>query len=473
MRSLCIRSRLPLALTGLAVFFAAATLAGAQIATRAGVQADDGGICVLGGWENDRRLQPGEMVTLRPSPSCIAVGFGDLYDDRTWFLRQESGRLEPLAHSMSLVHEQGFTLTLNSDGSIDLMVSADAAPGPRLLRTAHERGTRLNRYAVIDRPFIIGGVDAQEVDQTRGFCCSAPGSPCETFAGGAVKGQLQCGDGKTWVPYNAFGEYDEKKEFCDYRICGVPGECLVSNAGSSSCFTISARECKEKRGEFHGDWTPTRCFAEAQTREIRSGVRDRFYCNPSAQISWINPLGDETEGSGVCRQVPPFEGGTYQPAGPGTLMYEPPGLPEYDSFEDSLADCSASCGYYYCVYVPVGNVLSRGCSNRPMRLVDPDDGNLCPGYDDTFDLDQPFYNARGDGTYVYPPYCPKRTGEKTLQNMVYTRHALRAGAHAYRGDPEYDDPDEQEDAFDTRQHCVNACPPCEGTNCLGVTVPRR
>lgn len=393
----------------------------------------DDGTCTWQGWSPSDlgpELQPGEPVTVTMSNSCDGVGTDGTYSrgSSTWIMMRI--RTDPLEGN-------GFTVELGKDRSSFIVTVLDGATtGPRSLWSAHT--TSNGELFMTERPFTLGS--AVNAESTRGFCCRNQGSPCDAVTTDAGEGspQQQCGDGNTYVPVGGYF-YDEKKDFCDYRICGVPGICYFSNADSpepaAEWGTYSRAECLEEGGEFHPDWDEAYAAAYAAT----NGRPYRYYCHPSGAAELMEEFGDVLDGAGVCERVSPSPSGTYFPEDGGGFGYDPPVKPVFDTLTADEVGCAATCGDFSCLYLPVGDTVARGCANLPV-----------PG---------------SDGTTLYPPYLSPlsvtalngMTVSQAEDIAAYHRTPLRTGAQI-----------NAEGAFDTEKLCKSACPPCTGAKCFGI-----
>lgn len=407
---------------------AAATIMLVQVVyAQAGAAAGNG--CKWSGWHEDslRRsalaspaFRPGERVTVALGVRCGGVGTDGAISEDAWIMTQ--------GNRTSRLHGDGFSILSGQDAkSFTIVISDDAAPGPRMIYSMQFVN---GRASVTEMPF---GVKEADSENTVGFCCREPGSACIEFTNEkseAGKSDInyalaQCGDGNSFVSDGTEYDNDAQKNLCDYA-CDAPVVCYVRRGTSpGGCSTIRRSECARASGEsFAG--SQKECLAHSAT----GGNQYRHYCDPS---------GKSDVGMGICRRVAPSKSGAYAPADAGGFKYDHPGPGEYDTYTSSEADCTETCGNFYCVTVPADGKTQPGCTSMPVR-IDPGHAGLCASYNETGNPSDPLKVKTGESTYLYPSFCPPSAGA-----AAYRRRHFPPGVAGSDG------------SFKTVEECGAAC----------------
>ncbi len=408
-----LRRRLVFGLLGAALSLVMVTVVSAQVSRERG--------CTWRGWYAPGGASP----ELLPGTSRIVTLFGDECTS-AGIKNHISGINSWLAMRLpgDIVQGAGFTIERRTDSEFALIVG-NAVPGEYILVSLEDGG-------VVQKPFIVAR--AQDPERTLGFCCREvkSGERCDrmTTAGSGPSGQARCSNGETYVPNT--GNYAEKRNFCDYQVCEVPGTCYVPNAnvvGVEACSTVSRTECLAKSGEFHGDWSLQYCSAFV----AQGGNPHRYYCDPSDEVPYFDEEGDlQTETAAVCTRVSPSELGPYSPID-GGFKYRALDPGTYDSFADSQESCDAICGFT-CVYLPVLGTVTKGCISIPVTASGEKPCDLV-------------VNGR-----LLPPYCPPLTAAeragltpRELADKSQYHQAEEPNAVSVNG------------KFDTQQECSLYC----------------
>lgn len=384
-----------------------------------------------------RKLSPGESVKVEFGAACAGVGVKDaLADENSWIMFDKEGRRK--------VEGDGFTIGRTSDRSFILTVGKNAVPGSR---SVYSMDFVLDKVFITPMQFGIAGSatatnGADTGGDTAGFCCRQQGSPCVALKVGASDAPSRCGDGNPWVPVAKQGGLEASKTLCDY-VCAAPFACLQK---SGDCVIASPDECRQAGGGlFVGDVEECRSYAAT------ANMPDKFYFSPSAAGSQTASKGIQKPGKpdgagGTCMQVKPLDDGTYPHPVP----------PAYDTYTKSAADC-ADASKYYCVTMPVGGALQRGCTSMPIQIP-AGTGQLCSDYDATGNPEDPLKVNIDGATLLYPPFCGPQLGGGG--NAAYSRYKPKPGSGA--------GPD---GGFSTAAECRLACPPCKNKDCFDADRP--
>lgn len=447
----CLRfSRFRLAvIIGAALPLAAAGLAFAQKESPDSATGAKG--CTWSGWyqpspggaikrEAPRTLKPGESIKVEFSAGCAGVGTGGASASQPSMIMfgKDGGP------GLQKLEGDGFTIERTGERAFTLKIGSNAAPGSRTLSAVSFVGEKLllvpMEFKIAGSAVAIKGAGA--IETPAGFCCQDSGSECVALRAGDTDDLSRCGNGNVWVPVAKQGGLEVPKMLCDYA-CKAPSPCLQKNG---DCVVASPDECREVGGElFLGSIEYCRNYAAT------ASMPDKFYFSPSTVGSQTVNKGSQKPGKpdgagGTCMQIRPLDDGTYPPPAP----------PAYDTYTKSAADC-ADASKYYCVTMPVGGALQRGCTSMPIQIPEGT-GQPCKDYDATRNPEDPLTVHIDGATRLYPPYCRPQSG--VGGNAAYSRYKPKPGSGA--------GPD---GGFSTAAECRLACPPCKNKDCSDAGKP--